>query len=155
MIGLAAVLVAWSATTAATTTTTTSCTSASAPTDDEVDTPVMVDLKLELEGRTIEHPGHVATTGEETVLELREGDRAHEVSITLDKADDGKLRARVKYKIGGRQLVAGESTVKPKTWFRIKGKNPRPAVALRLDLEIKRKDGVELPPGQDPLEGAK
>jgi hypothetical protein len=123
--------------------------------DDDVGTPVMVDLKLELEGRTIEHPGHVAVTGEQTVLEMREGDRKHEIAITLDKADGGKLRTVVTYKLGGKQLVAGESTVKPKQWFKIKGKNPKPAVALRLDLEIKRKDGVELPPGQSPLDGVK
>jgi hypothetical protein len=151
MIGLAALLLAASMSTSFTSTTT----SMVRGDDEEVATPVMVDLKLELEGRTIEHPGHVAYTGEETVLEMREGDRAHLVAITLDKADGGKLRAKVKYKLGGRQLVAGESTVKPKTWFTVKGKNPKPAVTIRLDLEIKRKDGVDLPPGQDPLDGAK
>jgi hypothetical protein len=123
--------------------------------DEEVGTPVMVDLKLELEGRTLEHPGHVAVTGEQTVLEMREGDRKHEVAITLDKADGGKLRTQVVYKLGGKQLVSGQSTVKPKQWFKIKGDKPKPAVAIRLDLEIKRKDGVELPPGQSPLDGVK
>jgi hypothetical protein len=122
-----------------------------APTEGEK---VLVKLKLQHGGKTHEHPGYMAVTGEETILELTAGEHTYEVSIQLEKRD-GKWHLAVVFTADGTEVVSGKNAAaKPGSWIDFK-KGKDTVVSLHFDPSAGRKDEVEMPGGKGPLDGAK
>lgn len=113
---------------------------------------MLLQMKIERGGKTLEHPGHMTETGSEIILVLTQGKREHEVSVYLEKAGSG-YKAEVKYKDGGKTVLEEVTVLKNKTWAKVsKGKTK---ISLRVDTDVKRPDQVDLPDGDDPLDGLK
>ena len=115
---------------------------------------VLIKLELTHAGKTHEHPGYVAVLGEETILELTQGEHTYEVSIQLAKVE-GKWALAVVFTADGTEIVSGKNAAaKPKSWVRFK-KGDGSVVSLWFDPSASRKDEVKMPGGKGPLDGAK
>lgn len=114
--------------------------------------PVLLQLELERNGRVLRHPGHMATPGEIVILTFSSGDTEHEVELLLEKAKDG-FDVKIIYRVGDKSILEGSVKAKAKRWAKVKQKNI--SVGVRIDPNAKRPDGLELPDGDDPLDGAK
>lgn len=114
--------------------------------------PVLLQTKLVRKGRTLQHPGHMATPGEAVILTFTEGDTEHAVEVLLEQAKGG-YTAEVVYRVGGKEILSGSTKAKKKKWAKVSGKGV--SIAIRVDPEAKRPGELELPDGEDPLDGAK
>jgi hypothetical protein len=113
---------------------------------------VLLKMKIKRGKKTLVHPGHMTETGSEIILVLTEGKREHEVSVYLEK--DGKgFKAEVKYKDGGKMVLEQTTTLQDKKWGELSKGSAK--VQLRVDSSAKRPDEVDLPDGDDPLDGLK
>jgi hypothetical protein len=123
------------------------------PADDEPAVQrMLIQLKLEHGGKTLTHPGHMTETGSEIILVLTQGKHKHEVSVYLEKKGKG-FKAEVKYSTGGKVVLEEVTTLKDKTWGSVhKGKTK---ISLRVDTSAKRPDELDLPDGDNPLDGLK
>lgn len=113
---------------------------------------VFVQLKIKNGAKELKHPGHKMETGEELVLVLTEGKKKHEVMVYVESADSG-YKVEVVYKAGGKERVKAESAIKGKTWVEFKSDDGKSLVSLRVNPGNKRADGVDMPDGNDPLDG--
>lgn len=113
---------------------------------------MLLQMKLERGGKTLEHPGHMTETGSELILVLTQGKREHEIAVYLEKTKGG-YKAEVKYKDGGKIVLEEVTVLKNKKWGQVsKGKTK---ISLRIDTSAKRPDELELPDGENPLDGLK
>mgnify|MGYP007011858373 CR=1 FL=1 len=120
--------------------------------DEAVSEPVLLQVELERDGRTIRHPGHMATPGETAVLTFSIGDVDHDVEVLLVKAADG-FDAKIVYRVGEKSVLQGSVKAKGKRWAKVKQK--KVAIGVRVDPDAKRVDELAMPDSDDPLDGAK
>ena len=125
-----------------------------APAAAEAGESVFVKMKIKRGGKTLKHPGIRMETGEEAVLELRQGDKKHEVMIYVEAAESG-YKVETKYSTGGKQVLSGETTLAAKKWGEFKSGDGKIVVSVQVDPSAGRTDKVELPGGRDPLDGLK
>jgi hypothetical protein len=112
----------------------------------------LLSVKIKRGDKTLKHPGHIMIRDEQVVLSLKQGDRVHEVTVFVEPTDAG-FKFEVAYTDNGALVLSGELTAKPKQWVKIKNDNGKTWVQLQLDPEKKRKDGVDIPDGNNPLDG--
>lgn len=115
---------------------------------------IFVKMKIKRGSKTMKHPGIRMETGEEAVLELRQGDKKHEVTIYVEAADSG-YKVETKYTAGGKAVLSGESKLQAKKWAEFKSADGKTAVSIQVDPSAGHTDKVELPGGRDPLDGLK
>lgn len=114
--------------------------------------PMLLKLKIDRQGKTLEHPGHMTETGSEITLVLTQGKRKHEVTVYLEKAGKG-FKAEVKYKDGDKLVLEDVTTLENKKWGSVaKGKTK---VSLQVDTTVKRPGNIDMPDGDSPLDGLK
>ncbi len=113
---------------------------------------VFIQLKIEVGGKTLEHPGHKMETGEELVLVLNEGKKKHEAVVYVESADDG-YSVEVTYKSGGKQKLKGTKSAKRKAWVSFESEDKKAKVSVKVNPGHKRVDDVKIPDGDDPLDG--
>ncbi len=114
---------------------------------------VFVQLKIKNGSKELKHPGHKMETGEELVLVLTEGKKKHEVMVYVESADGGGYKVEVVYKAAGKERVKAESSVKGKTWVEFKSDDGKSLVSLRVNPGNKRAEGLDMPDGDNPLDG--
>lgn len=112
----------------------------------------LLSLKVKRGDKTLKHPGHIMIKDEQVVLSLKQGDRVHEVTVFVEPTQGG-FKFEVAYTDNGALVLSGETTAKPKQWVKIKSDSGKAWVELQLDPEKKRKDGVDIPDGNNPLDG--
>ncbi len=113
---------------------------------------VLLQLKLQRNGKTLKHPGHMAETGEESILVLKVGDRTHEVAVLLEKSGEA-FTAEVAYTDNGKKVLEGKKKAAAKAWIAFKSNDGKTVVSIRVDPDAKRPDEVEVPDGNNPLDG--
>lgn len=124
-----------------------------APVDDEVGDKVLLKTKIKRSGKKeIRHPGQMTETGSEMIFVLKQGDHTHEIGILLE-GGGAKYSADVIYKYDGKKVLEGKKTVGKKKWVSIKSGDGKTVVSVFVDPEAGRPDEVELPGGDNPLDG--
>ncbi len=125
---------------------------ASAPVPAAAAEQVFIQLKIEVGGKTLKHPGHKMETGEELVLVLNEGKTKHEAVVYVESADEG-YSVEVTYRAGGEQKLKGTKPAKRKAWVSFESDDEKAKVSVKVNPGNKRVDGVKIPDGNDPLDG--
>jgi hypothetical protein len=118
--------------------------------DETESSPVFVQVELERDGRAIRHPGHLATTGETTILTFTIGDVDHDVEVLVEK-DKEAFDVKITYRVGSKSVLEGKVKAKSKRWAKVKQK--KVSVGVRIDPEAKRGDQLDIPDSNDPLDG--
>jgi hypothetical protein len=125
--------------------------SATAVSEDSATDTVLLKVKLTRGGKTLAHPGYMATIGEETVLAFPPaGDTPQEISVILRKAKGG-FAGTVAYRLGNKTVVEGKVVAKGKKWATVKKGSV--SVGILVDPESTRPDELDLPDGDAPLDG--
>jgi hypothetical protein len=112
----------------------------------------LLSLKVKRGDKTLKHPGHIMVAGEQVVLSLKQGDHVHEVTVFVEKTEGG-FKYEVVYAVNNSIVLEGQATGKAKQWVKVKSDSGNSWVELSLDPEKKRKDGVDMPGGNNPLDG--
>jgi hypothetical protein len=118
----------------------------------QMDAMGLLSLKVKRSDKVMKHPGHILQSGEETTLVLKQGDRVHEVTVYVERVEGG-FKFEVAYTDNGSLIISGEKVGKAKEWVKLTSGNGKSWVQLQLDPSKKRPDGVDMPDGNDPLDG--
>jgi hypothetical protein len=112
----------------------------------------LLSLKVKRGDKTLKHPGTVIKRDEEAVFTLKDGERVHEVTVFV--APEGEsFKIEVAYSDNQALVLSGEITAKAKQWVKIKSDSGNSWVELQLDPQKKKRDGIEIPDGNNPLDG--
>ncbi len=112
----------------------------------------LLSLKLKRGDKTLKHPGHIMVPDEQVVLVLKQGDTKHEITVFVEKVDGG-YKFEVAATTNGALFLEGEVTGKAKQWVKVKSDSGNSWVELHIDPDKKRRDGVDMPGGNNPLDG--
>lgn len=113
---------------------------------------LFVKLQIETDGKKLEHPGHKMESGEELVLVLNEGKKKHEAVVFIE-ATDGGFTVEVTYSTGGSEKLKGSQTAKADSWVTFKSDDGKSKVKVLVQSGAKRKDGIKIDGGDNPLDG--
>jgi hypothetical protein len=125
---------------------------------DEIEESAFVKVKIEEAGKTIDHPGFRVTDGETALFDIEEGGRKHRVEVVLTLKGD-RHTSSVTYSRGGTRKVAGDLAGPTGQWTTIASADGKIKVSLFVDptgqSDETRRDKIEGPGGDDPLDGLK
>lgn len=113
---------------------------------------LFVKVKIETGGKTLKHPGHKMEPGEELVLVLNEGKKKHETVVYVEATDDG-YSVEVTYSTGGSEKLKGTQPAKADSWVTFKSEDGKSKVMVFVQAGGKRKDGIKIDGGDNPLDG--
>ena len=113
---------------------------------------LFVKLKIENDGKKLQHPGHKMESGEELVLVLNEGKKKHEAVVYVEATDAG-FSVEVTYSAGGTEKLKGTQTAKADSWITFKSEDGKSKVQVFVQAGGKRKDGIKIDGGDNPLDG--
>ncbi len=124
----------------------------STPTPAAAGEKVFVKLKIETEGKTLEHPGHKMETGEELVLVLTEGKTKHEAVVYVESSEGG-YSVEVTYSSGGKQHLKATKSAKGAAWITFQSDDKKSKVSVKVNPGSKREDNIDVGGGDNPLDG--
>lgn len=113
---------------------------------------LFVQLKIQTNGKTLKHPGHKMETGEELVLVLNEGKKKHEAVVYVEATDAG-FDVELTYTAGGSQKLKATKAAKDDSWLTFESKDGEAKVHVKVKAGNKRKDGIDIGGGDNPLDG--
>lgn len=113
---------------------------------------LFVQLKIQTNGKTLKHPGHKMETGEELVLVLKEGKKKHEAVVYVESTDAG-FDVELTYTAGGTQKLKATKAGKDDSWLTFETKDGSAKVHVKVKAGNKRKDGIDVGGGDNPLDG--
>jgi hypothetical protein len=122
--------------------------------DDEVADLALVQLKITRNKKKTLAYAHMAEIGTEAIFTINDEGRRHTVSVLFDKAGDKKFDVKLTYKAGGRKVLSGSKRAKAKDWATFSTKKGNVVVAVLIDPDAKRADGLDIIETEDPIEGA-
>jgi hypothetical protein len=120
--------------------------------DENADKLGMLNLKLKRGEKTLKHPGTIIKRDEEAVLTFKDGKRVHEVTVFVVSTDEG-FKFEVAYTDNGALVLSGETNAKAKQWVKLKSDSGNSWIELQLDPQKKKRDGIDIPDGNNPLDG--
>ena len=123
----------------------------SAPTPAAAADSLFVKLEIETGGKTLKHPGHKMEAGEELVLVLKEGKKKHEAVVYVEAADEG-FSVELTYSAGGNEKLKETKSAKADSWVTFKSADGS-KVKVFVQAGAKRKDGIKIGDGDNPLDG--
>lgn len=115
---------------------------------------LFVKLKIETGGKTLKHPGHKMETGEELVLVLEEGKKKHEAVVYVESTDGG-FSVELTYSAGGKQQLKATKKGKAGSPLVFESDDGKTTVKVDITAGGKRKDGIDIGDGDNPLDGLK
>lgn len=118
----------------------------------EAEEKLFIQIQIKNGKKTLKHPGSKMETGEEVTLVLNEGKTKHEVMVFVGAAESG-YDVEVVYTAGGKKRVEAKESVKGKGRTKFKSADGKSVVTLTIKGGKERAEGVDLPDGDDPLDG--
>ena len=123
------------------------------PVDDEAGDKVLLKTKIKRSGKKeIRHPGQMTETGTEMIFVLKQGEHTHEIGVLLEGGGK-RFSADVIYRYDGRKVLQGKKDITKKKWVGIKSGDGKTIVSVFVDPDAGRPDQVDLPDGENPLDG--
>jgi hypothetical protein len=123
-----------------------------APEETAVSRKALLKLKLERNGKTIEHPGHMVELGEGVIIVMSKGGHEHEIDFLYDTAESG-FALKVTVRDNGREVLRKDATAEKQQWIELESGDGKTVLSLFLDPDAGRADEVEVVGGDDPLGG--
>jgi len=121
--------------------------------DDEVVDLALVQLKITRDKKKTLAYAHMAEIGTEAIFTINDEGKRHQVSVLFEKAGDKTFDIELTYKAGGRKVLSGSKQAKSKSWATFTNKKGSIVVAVLIDPDAKRADGLDIIKTEDPIEG--